>query len=107
MQGPPRALHSWLQPGASACSLSIPTTIPTSPATMVLPAILLCQVGTLLESGLVRLLFSLLGFHFYSAVSPRSFRETCTTYSCVLKLNEILEEQGGCRRLGELRMVNC
>lgn len=31
--------------------------------------------------------------------------ETRTTWSCALKLNEKMEEQGGCRRLGELQMV--
>lgn len=51
------------------------------------------------------LLFSPLGFHFYSAISWQSFMETRTACSCVLKLNEKLEEQGVCRRLGELQMV--
>lgn len=68
------------------------------------PVVLPHQGGTLLESWLPWLLFYALGFQFYSTVSRQSFIETRTACSCVLKLNEKLEERGSCRRLGELQM---
>lgn len=69
------------------------------------PIVSLHQVGVLLESWLTCLLFSPLGFHFYSTILQQSLIETRTAWSCVLKLNEKMEERGSCRRLGELQTV--
>lgn len=56
------------------------------------PVLSLHQVGALLESWLTCLLFSPLGFHFYSTILQQSLIETRTAWSCVLKLNEKMEE---------------